>query len=304
MGAGAVAHDEAAVAGVGEPVQQRSGGGRGGRDGVAVEEARQVLVRVELVAALVGPVQLAPRSAASSSAERAPSSSPQPRTATCPSSIGARCPTRARPGVRVSVLYEWYSPSERRLPVMTSSAYRRTSARRVRTCSAVRVRRPPQPAVCRGAVCRPAAPEGVQRSLPGAVVPAGARLEPTRIRREVRGQTEKKVAELRTDLDIPVEQVGELGDVPAQLGDRDDGQAPTHEGVVGVIPLRALGGHPDPAAGDEVDHLRRQQQEGFSAGVARSSPPLRSWTRRPSPPRVAARRRARASAEASKVIVS
>ena len=101
------------------------------------------------------------------------------------------------------------------------------------------------------------------------------------------------------------QQIAEDLQVAAEREERNHRDAVAHEGVVGVVPLRALGVHPDAALGDEVGQLRQQRDEQLlgerdEADGRRPHPRAASRLLR-RPPRVA---RWRARAHRSKTTVS
>ncbi len=56
-------------------------------------------------------------------------------------------------------------------------------------------------------------------------------------------------------------QAAEKGQETPQVAQSDHRKAIPHQGIVGIVPLRPLGVHPNPAFGDEVDQLGQSQRE-------------------------------------------
>ena len=50
-------------------------------------------------------------------------------------------------------------------------------------------------------------------------------------------------------------------EVPAQVAQRDHGQPVAHQGIVGVVPFRPLGVHPDAAARHQVAELDQSHDQ-------------------------------------------
>ncbi len=85
---------------------------------------------------------------------------------------------------------------------------------------------------------------------------------------------------LRMEGDSPdrtlAEQVPAKSQGSSQVSQRHDRQPFAHQGVVGVVPFRALGVHPDAAFGDEVGQLGEQQGQQFLRQVGMHHAPIRT----------------------------
>ena len=51
--------------------------------------------------------------------------------------------------------------------------------------------------------------------------------------------------------------------MPVEVADGDHRKPPARQSVVGIVPLRALGIHPDPPAGHEIRELGQHRDQQF-----------------------------------------
>ena len=85
------------------------------------------------------------------------------------------------------------------------------------------------------------------------------------VRVERRVHVGQQARELARHREVVGQQVPGQGQGAAQVGEGHDGQALADERVVRVVPLGALGVHPDAAVGHQVDDLREDGQQQLLA---------------------------------------
>ena len=259
-----VGHHQAAVPGRHQDGDERAGRRLEGRERVVREEARQDLVRVERVAVLVGAVQRARAQGSKhdDGLRRVEQAAREDRDLALEH---RREPLDA--GLAVGQREHVVRVEERvRAPVGPQARLDIALRQVEQVVDVVDVHRGPLAAE---AVVDALAVGGAGRAEVVHGVPAVDVVEPDG---QVPGMVGERgahvryqVPQLAGDLHVDRQQAAQPAQVPVEVRERHDREALADQRVVRVVPLGALGVHPDAAVGHEVDQLREQEQQQLLA---------------------------------------